>query len=550
MRIDRSEEDAPTFATTNLRSTNDDENDDDDEPYDPNSLYSLLERVLQKVSQLPGALDALSSDPQLLHDLQQHELLFYPIRHIQDVELKQAEQGSSASEVDDDLDDSVDLTSERFGSEYEAELLAVELLQRTTNNIEIPPKCHVDNFHQRTLAETTTVTADAASPSYSMGMLSMSPGTCSQDGDPVSAVWPRRPNEFAFSQPDEGKEDELYNEVLFSERGDDEDDDDDSDEKLFEMEDMEHENRNAMDDFQEDDEVEYETMRLRIIRERNRTGFEPSQEFQPDGGVLIGGIYQIEMRIGEAVFSQTYKAIDTRNGSPVCLKVIRNSKEYFDQAIDEIRILEYLNAAGDLDEHNILRLVDYFYFKEHLILVTELLKDNLYEFSKLVRSHQTQSISGHYFTIPRLKKIAIECLEALKFLHELNIVHCDLKPENIVMKNVRKCEIKVIDFGSASFVSDELTYYIQSRAYRAPEVILGLRYDESIDLWSLGCILAELYSGQVLFSSDSIPTLLALISSVLGNIPPVMLIASPEAENRSTKNIFMARLELRRCQLY
>lgn len=83
------------------------------------------------------------------------------------------------------------------------------------------------------------------------------------------------------------------------------------------------------------------------------------------------------------------------------------------------------------------------------------------------------------------------------FLHNLGIIHCDLKPENILIKSYRRCEIKVIDLGSSCFQSDSLSLYVQSRSYRAPEVILGLPYDTKIDLWSLGCILGELCSGEV-----------------------------------------------------
>ena len=93
--------------------------------------------------------------------------------------------------------------------------------------------------------------------------------------------------------------------------------------------------------------------------------------------------------------------------------------------------------------------------------------------------------------------ITRQCLEALEYLHDLGIIHCDLKPENILIKSYRRCEIKVIDLGSSCFQTDNLSLYVQSRSYRAPEVILGLPYDPKIDIWSLGCILAELSSGEV-----------------------------------------------------
>jgi len=108
-------------------------------------------------------------------------------------------------------------------------------------------------------------------------------------------------------------------------------------------------------------------------------------------------------------------------------------------------------------------------------------------------------------------------------LHHLRIIHCDLKPENILIKSYSRCEIKVIDLGSSCFLTDNLCLYVQSRSYRAPEVILGLPYDQRIDIWSLGCILAELYTGEVLFPNEPVPMMLAQMIGIVGPIDMEML---------------------------
>jgi serine/threonine protein kinase len=130
-----------------------------------------------------------------------------------------------------------------------------------------------------------------------------------------------------------------------------------------------------------------------------------------------------------------------------------------------------------------------------LFIVTELLKDNLYEFYKFNRENENIP----FFTIGRLQKITQQILVGLQYIHGLHLIHCDLKPENILMKSYSKCEVKIIDFGSSCFIHDHLSSYVQSRSYRAPEVIIGCKYDYKIDLWSLGCILVELFTGNVLF---------------------------------------------------
>ena len=261
------------------------------------------------------------------------------------------------------------------------------------------------------------------------------------------------------------------------------------------------------------------TMSLKVVHERGRTGFEEHKDFQIRLHSLIAARYQVKEFLGSAAFSKAVQCLDLHTGEMVCVKIIKNNKDFFDQSLDEVMLLDYLKQHDPDDSHHVVHIYDFFYHKEHLFIVCELLRDNLYEFSKYNREQGGEP----YFTLPRLRRIAKQCLEALDFVHKLNLIHCDLKPENILIKSYSRCEVKVIDFGSSCYLTDHLSSYVQSRSYRAPEVILGLQYDGKIDIWSLGAILAELLTGYVLFQNDSVPSMLARISAIVGPFPEAFL---------------------------
>ncbi|XVF84032.1 hypothetical protein PTKIN_Ptkin16aG0542100 [Pterospermum kingtungense] len=279
------------------------------------------------------------------------------------------------------------------------------------------------------------------------------------------------------------------------------------------------------------DEDEYEVFNLRIIHRKNRTGFEENKDLPMVLNTVIAGRYSVKEHLGSASSSKVVQAYDLLMGVDVCLKIIKNDKDFFDQSLDEIKLLKLVNKYDPGDKCHILRLYDYFYHQEHLFIVCELLGPNLYEFRKF----NQESGGGEYFTLSRLQVITRQCLEALDYLHDLGIIHCDLKPENILVKSYGRCEIKIIDLGSSCFLTDNLCLYVQSRSYRAPEVILGLPYDQKIDLWSLGCILAELYSGEVLFPNDAVVTILARMVGMLGPFDPEMLENGQETHKYFTK---------------
>lgn len=151
-----------------------------------------------------------------------------------------------------------------------------------------------------------------------------------------------------------------------------------------------------------------------------------------------------------------------------------------------------------------------FYFRGHLCISTELLGMNLYEFIK------AYEFKG--FSIALIRRFAKQILSSLTLLKGKRVIHCDLKPENILLAHPLHSEIKVIDFGSSCFENEKVYTYIQSRFYRSPEVILGMSYGLPIDMWSLGCILAELLTGYPIFPGENEQEQLACIMEIFG--PP------------------------------
>jgi serine/threonine protein kinase len=122
-----------------------------------------------------------------------------------------------------------------------------------------------------------------------------------------------------------------------------------------------------------------------------------------------------------------------------------------------------------------------------------------------------------------IRKFSVQILQALRLIDRYKVIHCDLKPENILLKSVTGTTLKVIDFGSACFHEKRMYTYIQSRFYRAPEIILGLSYTTSIDMWSFGCILVELYTGRPLFPGENEFEQIQCIMEIL-DVPPASLL--------------------------
>ena len=107
------------------------------------------------------------------------------------------------------------------------------------------------------------------------------------------------------------------------------------------------------------------------------------------------------------------------------------------------------------------------------------------------------------FSLIQISKWMKQILLGLEKLDELGIIHCDLKPENILFVDEEYYHLKIIDLGSSCYKDQIMYTYIQSRFYRAPEIILGIGYDQKIDIWSVGCICIELFLGLPIFPGNS-----------------------------------------------
>ena len=232
--------------------------------------------------------------------------------------------------------------------------------------------------------------------------------------------------------------------------------------------------------------------------------------------------YEIIAKLGKGTFGNVYKCYDHKRDLEVAIKIMRNVRSIHMQADIEIENLEKIGESDPEDSKSIVKMRQVFDFRGHICICFELLSYSLYQF---LRSTKFQGISKNI-----IKRIAVQVLIGLRHIHGLGFIHCDLKPENILLKHENKSSVKIIDFGSATYKCTSPCAYIQSRYYRAPEIILGGDYSEKIDIWSFGCVIYELYSGRPLFAGESEVNQLMKIMQVLG-VPSADVIRRSKRRN-------------------
>jgi serine/threonine-protein kinase PRP4 len=243
--------------------------------------------------------------------------------------------------------------------------------------------------------------------------------------------------------------------------------------------------------------------------------------YRAQGGEVIskeGRAYEVtdSLPLGRGVFSTVMRAIRVDSGRPVALKIIRNNETMARAAQLEMTVLRKIAETDTEDKKHCIRMLDTFEHREHTIMVFEAMDMNLRQvlrkYGRNVGIH-TEGVQVY------AKQMAL----ALKHLRNNGVLHADIKPDNMLV-NEQRTVLKICDFGSAMFDgNNEVTPYLVSRFYRAPEITLGLKYSVPIDLWSVGCCLYELATGEILFKGRTNNEMLKLVMDAKGSFPKKML---------------------------
>ena len=267
--------------------------------------------------------------------------------------------------------------------------------------------------------------------------------------------------------------------------------------------------------------------------------------------------YRIIEKLGWGHFSTVWLAHDTRHQREVALKIVKAEGKYRDAAEDEIRILKKITDETsrmkhhelheqDGDDH-VVNLMDDFVHHgphgEHVCMVFEVLGENLL---KVIKRYEHRGLP-----VNMVKRIVKQVLMGLDLLHRrCGIIHTDLKPENVLLSREgltsEGITVKIADLGNACWTHKHFTSDIQTRQYRAPEVILGIYYDCSVDIWSLACMTFELLTGDFLFSPHGGKRYskdedhIALMIEMLGPMPKHIA-----TSGKYSREIFNRRGELR-----
>ncbi|XP_023726097.1 serine/threonine-protein kinase Doa isoform X7 [Cryptotermes secundus] len=278
----------------------------------------------------------------------------------------------------------------------------------------------------------------------------------------------------------------------------------------------------------------------------------PSVEDDEDGhliyrhGDVLQDRYKILATLGEGTFGKVVKVKDMHVDHVMALKIIKNVEKYREAAKLEINALEKIAEKDPDGRHLCVKMLDWFDYHGHMCIAFEMLGLSVFDFLK----------DNNYqpYPLDAVRHVAYQLCYSVKFLHDNKLTHTDLKPENILfvdsdfeicynskkkrdIRRVKRTDVRLIDFGSATFDHEHHSTIVSTRHYRAPEVILELGWSQPCDVWSIGCIIFELYLGITLFQTHDNREHLAMMERILGPIPYRM------ARKTKTKYFYHGKLD-------
>ncbi|XP_010005691.1 PREDICTED: dual specificity protein kinase CLK1 [Chaetura pelagica] len=250
-------------------------------------------------------------------------------------------------------------------------------------------------------------------------------------------------------------------------------------------------------------------------------------------GDVLSARYEIVATLGEGAFGKVVECIDHKEeGRHVAVKIVKNVDRYSEAARAEVQVLEHLNASDPSSTYRCVQMLEWFEYHGHVCIVFELLGLSTYDFIKE---------NGFLpFRLDHIRQMAYQICKSVNFLHSNKLTHTDLKPENILFvksdyveeynpklkcdeRRLKNPDIKVVDFGSATYDDEYHSTLVSTRHYRAPEVILALGWSQPCDVWSIGCILIEYYLGFTVFPTHDSKEHLAMMERILGPLPSHMI---------------------------
>uniref|UniRef100_A0A8W8NEG7 dual-specificity kinase n=2 Tax=Magallana gigas TaxID=29159 RepID=A0A8W8NEG7_MAGGI len=250
-------------------------------------------------------------------------------------------------------------------------------------------------------------------------------------------------------------------------------------------------------------------------------------------GDILQARYEVVSTLGEGTFGKVIEVKDVQKGDEkLALKIIKNIEKYREAAKLEINVLEKIKEKDPDGQFLCVQMKEWFDYHGHMCIAFDMLGLSVFDFLK----------DNHYlpYTIDQVRHISYQLCYAVNFLHENKLTHTDLKPENILFvnsdyevsynprkkrdeRNIKNTDIRLIDFGSATFDHEHHSTIVSTRHYRAPEVILEMGWAQPCDVWSIGCIMFELYTGFTLFQTHDNKEHLAMMERILGTLPYRMI---------------------------